>query len=85
MIPLCTGALTEIAVIGDKDAAIPLGYGKDLMIGQPMGVVTANPPGVVTSLREPGDESCVGALVEKEVHAFVGGAVPRLCPTTACA
>lgn len=41
---------TEIAVIGDKDAAFPLGYGKDLMIGQPLGVVPAYPPGVVTTL-----------------------------------
>jgi hypothetical protein len=39
----------------------------------------------VTTLGEPGNETCIGALVEKEVHTFVGGAVPRLSPTTACA
>src|SRR5512144_1037553 len=70
--------LTEIAVIGDKDAALALGYGEDLLIGQSMGIVTANPSGVVTPLCEPGNETCIGALVEQEVHTFVGGAVPRL-------
>jgi hypothetical protein len=45
----------------------------------------ANPPGVVTTLREPGNETCICALVEQEVHTFVGGAVPRLCTTTVCA
>jgi hypothetical protein len=76
---------TEIAVIGDKDAALPLRYGKDLLIGQSMGIVTANPPGVVTTLGEPGNETCICALVEKEIHTFVGGAVPRLSPTRFCA
>jgi hypothetical protein len=39
----------------------------------------------VTTLRQPGNETRIGALVEKEVHTLVGGAVPRLCPTTVCA
>lgn len=76
---------TEIAVIGDKDAALPLRYGKDLLVGQSRGIVTTNSSGVVTTLREPGNETCICALVEKEVHTLVGGAVPRLSPTTVCA
>jgi hypothetical protein len=76
---------TEIAVIGDKDAALPLGYGKDPLIGQSMGIVTANPPGVVTTLSKPANETRICALVEKEVHKLLGGAVPRLSPTTVCA
>jgi hypothetical protein len=39
----------------------------------------------VTTLGEPGNETRIGALVEKEVHTLVGGAVPRLSPTTICA
>lgn len=77
--------LTEIAVIGDQDAGLALSYGKDLLVGQSRGIVTANPAGVVTTLREPGDKTRICALVEKEVHTFVGGAVPRLCPTAVCA
>jgi hypothetical protein len=77
--------LTKIAVIGDQDAALALGYGKNLLVGQSRGIVTANPPDVVTALCEPGAKTRVCALVEKEVHTFVGGAVPRVCPTTVCA
>ena len=34
-----------IAVIGNQDAALPPGYGKDLLVGQSRGMVTGNPPG----------------------------------------
>ena len=77
--------LAEIAVVGDQDAALPLRYGKNLLVGKTCGILAADPPGGVTELNKPGDETRVCALVEKEVHTFVGGVAPRSCPTTACA
>ena len=84
-LPVAEDELAEVAVVGDQDPALPLRYGKNLLVGQSSGKLAADPPGGVTELNKPGDETRVRALVEKEVHTFVGGVAPRSCPTTACA
>jgi hypothetical protein len=51
--------LAEVAVVGDQDAALPLRYGKNLLVGKTCGILTADPPGGVTVLNKPEDETRV--------------------------
>jgi hypothetical protein len=66
--------LPEVQIGGDEDALLCVGNGKDLSIGQPVGVLPADPDGIMAKRSEVWDQASVSTLVKEKPHPWLPGA-----------